>query len=71
MLLPVTAVKFFLLLAVVHHSVSQLTSEQQQLLLDLHNQARSDVTPIATNMEKMVSQLIGVPHRDYFACLHL
>ena len=49
------------LLLAVQQSVSQLTSEQQRLLLDLHNQARSDATPIATNMEEMVrcSSLAG------------
>ena len=36
-------------------SVSQLTDEEIQLLLDLHNRARSMVDSIATNMENMVS----------------
>ena len=35
-------------------SGTQLTDEQKQLLLDLHNRARSMVDPIATNMEEMV-----------------
>ena len=43
-----------LVLSVAHLSVSQLTQEDKQLLLDLHNEARSKVDPIATNMEKMV-----------------
>ena len=55
----VTVALFCLLLA-VHLSVSQLTNEQQQLLLDLHNQARGDVAPIATNMEEMVSNVINL-----------
>ena len=44
-----------LVLTVAHLSVSQLTDEDKQLLLDLHNRARSMVDPIATNMEEMVS----------------
>ena len=55
MVSSVTAVECLLLLIAVHQCVSQLTSQQKRLLLDLHNQARSNVTPIATNMEKMVS----------------
>ncbi|XP_065915987.1 GLIPR1-like protein 1 [Dysidea avara] len=53
MVSSVTAVECLLLLIAVHQCVSQLTSQQKRLLLDLHNQARSNVTPIATNMEKM------------------
>ena len=44
-----------LVLTAVHLSVSQLTDEQKQDLLDQHNRARSMVDPIATNMEEMVS----------------
>jgi len=44
-----------LVLTAVHLSVSQLTDQQKQDLLDLHNRARSMVDPIATNMEEMVS----------------
>ena len=40
---------------VAHLCVSQLTDEQKQSLLDLHNRARSMVDPIATDMEEMVS----------------
>jgi len=36
-------------------SVSQLSDEEKQLLLDHHNRARSMVDPIATNMEEMVT----------------
>ena len=43
-----------LVLTAAHLSVSQLTDEDKQLLLDLHNRARSMVYPIATNMEEMV-----------------
>jgi len=43
-----------LVLYAVHLSVSQLTDQQKQDLLNLHNRARSMVDPIATNMEKMV-----------------
>ena len=44
-----------LLLISARQSVSQLSSAQRQLLLDLHNQARSEVSPTATNMEEMVN----------------
>ena len=44
-----------LVLTAAHLSVSQLTDEDKQLLLDLHNRARSMVDPTATNMEEMVS----------------
>ena len=47
-------VLYLLMLTVAHLSVSQLTEEDRQLLLDLHNEARSMVDPIATNMERMV-----------------
>ena len=43
-----------LLLIVAGQAVSRLTSDQKQMLLDLHNEARSDVFPTAGNMEKMV-----------------
>ena len=36
-------------------SVSTLTDEEKQQVLDAHNRARSMVDPIATNMEEMVS----------------
>ena len=49
-----TLLAAFLLLILVRLGVSQLTSDQKQLLLDLHNQARSDVFPTAANMEQMV-----------------
>jgi len=48
-------VLFLLVLTAAHLTVSQLTDEDKQLLLNLHNEARSMVDPIATNMEKMVS----------------
>ena len=44
-----------LVLTAVHPSVSQLTDEEKQDLLDMHNRARSMVDPIATNMEEMVN----------------
>ena len=44
-----------LLLIAPRQGVSQLTNAQRQLLLDLHNQARSEVSPTAANMEEMVS----------------
>ena len=44
-----------LVLSVAHPSVSQLTDEEKQNLLDLHNMARGMVDPLATNMKKMVS----------------
>ncbi|XP_065915977.1 uncharacterized protein [Dysidea avara] len=51
-----------LVLTAAHLSVSQLTDEDKQLLLDLHNRARSMVYPIATNMEEMEwnDELAGV-----------
>ena len=52
-----TLLAAFLLLLVARLGVSQLTSDQKQLLLDLHNQARSDVFPTAANMEEMVRAL--------------
>ena len=48
-------ISLLLLLIAARQSVSQLSSAQRQLLLDLHNQARSDVSPTAANMEQMVS----------------
>ena len=45
-----------LLLIAARQGASQLTSAQKQLLLDLHNQERSDVSPSAANMEQMVSE---------------
>ena len=48
-------ISLLLLLTAARQSVSQLTNAQKQLLLDLHNQARSDVSPTAANMEQMVS----------------
>ena len=44
-----------LVLTAVHLSVCQLTDEEKQDLLDMHNRARSVVDPIATNMEEMVN----------------
>ena len=49
-----TLLAAFLLLIVARPGVSQLSSDQQQLLLKLHNQARSDVSPTAANMLEMV-----------------
>ena len=43
-----------LLLIVAGKAVSQLTSDQKQMLLDLHNEARRDVLPTAANMQEMV-----------------
>ena len=43
-----------LLLTLVQQGDSQLSNAQKQLLLDIHNQARSDVFPTAANMEEMV-----------------
>jgi len=43
-------------------AVSQLSDEDKQLLLDLHNRARSMVDPIATNMEEMVTYLQEMQH---------
>ena len=43
------------LLIVAGEAVSELTSKDKQLLLDLHNGARRDVYPTAANMEEMVS----------------
>ena len=40
--------------------VSRLNNDQKQLLLDLHNQARSDVSPAAANMQEMVSASQGI-----------
>ena len=40
-------------------SGTQLTNEQKELLLDLHNRARSMVDPIATNMEEMVRSRVN------------
>lgn len=42
-----------LLVAATRQTVSQLNITQKQLLLDLHNQARSSASPTATNMERM------------------
>ena len=54
-------ISLLLLLVAAHQSVSQLNSAQRQLLLDLHNQARSEVSPTAANMEQMVAkQLINL-----------
>ena len=43
-----------LLLIVAGKAVSQLTSDQKQMLLDLHNEARRAVLPTAANMQEMV-----------------
>ena len=51
----VSLTSLLLLLIATRQSVSQLSSDQRQLLLDLHNQARSEVSPTAANMEQMVS----------------
>ena len=67
-----------LLLIVARESVSQLNSTQRQLLLDLHNQARSEVSPTAANMEEMVSACPAGPrvasHASYdttvYKCMH-
>ena len=45
-----------LLTVAVRHGVSRLNSTQKQLLLDLHNEARSGTSPTAANMERMVSE---------------
>jgi len=49
-----TMLSVLLLLTLVHQGVSQLNNNQKQLLLDLHNWARGNATPTATNMERMV-----------------
>ena len=49
-----------LLLTLVQQGDSQLSNAQKQLLLDLHNQARSDVLPTAANMEEMVTTIYTV-----------
>ena len=49
------SLRILLLLIAARQSVSQLSNARRQLLLDLHNQARSDVSPTAANMEQMVS----------------
>lgn len=48
------ALLLLLLVAATRQTVSQLNITQKQLLLDLHNQARSSASPAATNMERMV-----------------
>ena len=48
----------------LRQSVSQLSSAQRQLLLDLHNQARSEVSPTAANMEEMVSDRLNIIIND-------
>ena len=49
-----------LLTLAVQQGDSQLSNTQKQLLLDLHNQARSDVSPTAANMEEMVTTIYSV-----------
>ena len=45
-----------LVLTTAYLSVSQLIpGDDKEFLLDFHNDARDNVAPIATNMEKMVS----------------
>ena len=47
-------ISLMLLLIAARQGVSQLTNAQKQLLLDLHNLARSHVSPTAANMLEMV-----------------
>ncbi|XP_065914411.1 peptidase inhibitor 16-like [Dysidea avara] len=61
-----------LLLTVIHQGVSQLNNDQKQLLLDLHNWARGNVTqPRAADMERMQwnNELAGVAQTYSARCV--
>ena len=59
MISGIVPVLCLLVLTTARLSVSQLTDEDKQFILDFHNDARDNVDPIATNMEKMVSCSAG------------
>ena len=50
------ALVLLLLIVAVRQGQSQLSNTLKQLLLDLHNEARTDASPTAANMEIMVSE---------------
>ena len=55
-------ISLLLLLVAARQSVSQLTSAQKKLLLDLHNDARRNVrSPSAAKMAEMVNRVFAYP----------
>jgi len=64
----IVSLLYLLVLTTARLSVSQLIQdEDREFLLDLHNDARDNVDPIATNMEKMVSCMLATVYRQFSA----